>query len=156
MVSAPFWHRSTLTGTKDTGSDTLFAPAGQPVQAGSPGTTRPPLVVGTGVADADAAVADTAGKTDAFAAGAALCVLAHPAASAPAASSGTARAAARPTGLPSGRNRLARETRESDEVDVLIAVPRFSATPLRRPPAARGFTRAQVLPRSRQETGRLP
>ncbi len=55
MASTPFTHRSTLTGTKDTGSDTLVAPVGQPAQAGSPATTRPPLTVGTGVTDAEAA-----------------------------------------------------------------------------------------------------
>ena len=104
MVWAPFTHRSTLTGTKDTGSDTLVAPVGQPAQAGSPATTRPPLTVGTGVAGRRAATPATP-RTDAptrcaprtraarrsvrgRGGAAAVCALPHPAASAPAASSG--------------------------------------------------------------------
>src|ERR1700722_6656817 len=91
MVSAPFTHRSTLTGTKDTGSDTLTAPVGQPAQAGSPGTTPPPLTVGTGVAAADAEEAADAGACAGGAPTAPpLCALPQPAASAPAASSGRA------------------------------------------------------------------
>src|SRR5580692_11397612 len=52
IVWAPFTHRSTLTGTKDTGRDTLVASVGQPTQADCPEATGPPLTVGTGAAEA--------------------------------------------------------------------------------------------------------
>jgi hypothetical protein len=144
MVSAPFTHRSTLTGTKDTGSDALVAPVGQPTQADWPGPTGPSLIVGTGVAGA--AAADDAGgdaaadagadapvdaggdaaADDADGAGAApaalpASVLPHPATSAAAASSGTAAAAVRRPG-PASPGRPARAT---DEISVLMSVPRF-------------------------------
>src|SRR6201996_9607182 len=142
MVSAPFTHRSTLTGTKDTGSDTLTAPVGQPTQAGWPGSSGPSLIVGTGVAgaadDADGAPADAGGDAaaddaDGAVAGAAPaapppCTLPHPATSAPTASSGTAAAAVRRPG-PASPSRAARAT---DEISVLMSVPRFCGTPLRR------------------------
>jgi hypothetical protein len=136
MVWAPFTHRSTLTGTKDTGSDTLVAPVGQPTQADWPGTTGPSLIVGTGVAgaaapddaggDAPADAGADAAADDAAGAGAApaalpACALPHPATSAAAASSGAAAAAVRRPG-PASPGRPARAT---DEISVLMSVPRF-------------------------------
>jgi hypothetical protein len=131
MAWTPFTHRSTLTGTKDTGSDTLVAPAGQPAHSGWPGTTGPSLIVGTGVTAADAggepaadagagAAVDAAADAADDAVGAVappVDTLAHPAASAPAASSGaTAAAVRRPAGPPA---------RAIDEISVLMPVPRF-------------------------------
>ena len=52
MSCAPVTQRSTLTGTKETGSTALGAFAGHPAQAGPPAATRPPLTVGTGVTGA--------------------------------------------------------------------------------------------------------
>src|SRR6185437_10194071 len=93
IVCAPFTHRSTLTGTNDAGRGPLATPAGQPTQAGSPGTTRPPLTVGTGVAGADGPAGAVACpgapvlEPGAPAPGAApACTLPHPVTSAPAAS----------------------------------------------------------------------
>jgi hypothetical protein len=55
IVSALFTHRSTVTGTNDTGRLELGALAGQPAQATSPAATCPPLTVGTGAAVDDGA-----------------------------------------------------------------------------------------------------
>ena len=41
-----------------------------------------------------------------------------------------------------------RPARATDEISVLMSVPRFCGTPLRRPPARPGFTRPRVLPRA--------
>jgi hypothetical protein len=175
IVCAPFTHRSTLTGTKDTGSAVLVAPLGQPTHAGSPGTAFPPLTVGTGVADADGpagAVACPPAALLAVLLGAALfavlpgaallavlpgaapvCALPHPAASAPATSSGTATAAARRPA------RALDETRAIEESGVLMPVPRFCGTPLRRPRPAHGFTHLKGFtrpgPRARLLRARL-
>jgi hypothetical protein len=181
MVSAPCTHRSTVTGTKETGREALVVSVGQPAQSGPPGATAPPLTVGTGLAGADpdadadaeaARVAVCVGPTldgpvpDATAAD---CVLAHPVASAAAASSGTARAAARLAVRPGRRHRPARsdEIRGSEEArgsntiratdeNVLMRVPRFCGTPLRRLPGAPGFTQPRVSRASRRPRhGRL-
>src|ERR1700733_4478963 len=63
-VWAPLTHRSTLTGTKDTGRLAVGAFDGQPTQGGPPATTGPPLTVGTGAADVGGAVG-VAGADDA-------------------------------------------------------------------------------------------
>jgi len=96
-------HRSTATGTKDTGSGPRVACCGQPVQAGSPDVTGPPVAVGTGVLLTDGgelvAVLPVADPPPAPppAPGDGAETVPHPAASAPAASSGTdASSAARP------------------------------------------------------------
>src|SRR5215472_4201786 len=47
-VWMPFTHLSTATGMNDPGSASDLACDGQPVQAGIPGVTAPPVVVGTG------------------------------------------------------------------------------------------------------------
>src|ERR1700761_3219108 len=117
IVCALFTHRSTLTGTKDTGSAALVASVGQPTQATVPSGTGPPLTVGTGVADVDGAAGAVAllGAP----AGAPDCAAPHPAASAPAASNGTAKAHAR---------RPARPVRPACAMNansVLMGVPRF-------------------------------
>jgi hypothetical protein len=49
----PVTQRSTLTGTKETGSVALGVPVGQPEHAGSPAATGPPLTVGTGAGAGD-------------------------------------------------------------------------------------------------------
>jgi hypothetical protein len=151
-VWAPLTHRSTLTGTKDTGKLAVGACDGQPTQAGSPPTTGPPLTVGTGVADpddtvgaadpegaadppdpdgaADAVVADAVGVTPPD--GEPACDVPHPA-SATAASSAEAMAHARG---PAGRAGVI------GAFGVVMAVPRFSGHPLDGARVAGGFTRS--------------
>jgi hypothetical protein len=146
IVWAPFTHRSTATGTNETGRLDVGALAGHPAQAGSPGVTRPPLTVGTGAAgpddpaapddpadpagpdgtaEAEAEAKDAEGAADAAVAdavgadppdGAPACVVPHPAARVPAASSAAATA---PTRVP------VRRCPAIGAFGVLMAVPRF-------------------------------
>jgi hypothetical protein len=122
---------------KDTGSAALAAFAGQPAQARPPAVTGPPLTVGTGVAvPADPATAlDPACASDpvpeeAPAAGVAAWyeVVPHPAASTPAASSGTETAPAR------------RPSRTIGVIALIMSVPRFYGHPLDGHLTAYGFT----------------
>jgi hypothetical protein len=164
IVWTPFTHRSTATGTNETGRAAVGALSGQPAQAGWPGVTGPPLTVGTGVADPDgpagadgrAEAADADGRAevegdagDAVDApvadavgvdpldGAPACVVPHPAASAPAESSTAVTANARVPG---------RRAAAIGAFGVLMAVPRFSGHHLDGARAAGGFTRSRVLP----------
>jgi hypothetical protein len=143
--------------------------SGQPAQAGWPGVTGPPLTVAAGVADPDgpagadgrAEAADADGRAEVEGAGdagdavdapvadavgvdpldgAPACVVPHPAASAPAASSTAVTANARVPG---------RRAAAIGAFGVLMAVPRFSGHRLDGPRVANGFTRTRVLPHNR-------
>ena len=96
----PVTHRSTATGWKNAVSFPCGASDGQPAQAVSPAMTGPPLTVGTGVAlgptptpsddaDAEADADDDAVPTGWFGPPGLAATVPHPAASAPATSSGT-------------------------------------------------------------------
>jgi NAD(P) transhydrogenase len=166
IVWAPFTHRSTATGTKETGRLAVGALAGHPAQAGSPGVVRPPLTVGTGAVDpndwadpdgtaeAEAEAKDAegaAGADVADAVGADPCggaparVVPHPAASVPAASSAAVTAHTR---VPAPR------AAAIGAFCVFMALPRFSGHLLDGARVADGFTSSRVLPHIAPPRGR--
>jgi hypothetical protein len=136
IVSTPFTHRSTLVGTKDTGSEPLLAPPGQPVHAAPPAAPGPPLSVDTGAGDADGAVGAVACPgapllavpplastlLGAVPAAPAPDALAHPAASTPTARRGTARTAVGRAAMPA---RVSRPPLAIDEISVLMVSASF-------------------------------
>jgi hypothetical protein len=101
-------HCSTATGTKDIGSVSVGALDGQFTQADSPGTTVPPVTVGTGVALAVGAAGAVVWPDVPL-----TCADPHPAASTPATSSAAGTAHAR------------RPARAIEAIGVIMSVPRF-------------------------------
>jgi hypothetical protein len=170
IVSAPFTHRSTFTGTNDTGRLALGALAGQPAQATSPAATCPPLTVGTGAAVDDGAgeaVGPLVGPLVAVPPAAVLPAVlpalppAVPPAAVPPDALGPApvpadvlltlavphpAASAPATTSPVATAHTRRPGRVIDAIGVLISVPRFYGHHLDASRPATGFMRLGLLP----------